>query len=441
MLSRYAPIAASIAAALSLATVPLAAPAAAQAQETAAEDDEAALPIAERAAGAVAVMRGEREALEVFSPTFLAAVSEAQLRALTAQLEAQFGPLQGVDSLDPVDARRARIVLRFERGLGSGGIELAPTAPYLIDGLRLSSFEPLDDSAEAIETELSDLPGEVSVWFGPLGEGEARFSRNPDALHPIGSTFKLYVLSTLARSVEAGERGWDDVVPLSVRSLPSGIMHDWPQGAPVTLHTLATLMISGSDNTATDQLIAVLGRDAVEAEVRAAGHSDPAATLPFLTTLEMFALKSDLERGQAYAAADEAARRAQLARLDAERGGTSEGSGIAPWTEARLIDDVEWFASTADLRALLARIAQQDDATARRIMSVAPAMPPAIADRWDYIGYKGGSEPGVLNYSWLLRDGDGDWHALVMSWKDESNTLSTSLFDMFAQRLIALPEG
>ena len=50
---------------------------------------------------------------------------------------------------------------------------------------------------------------------------------------------------------------------------------DWPKGAPVTLHTLATLMISISDNTATDQLIAIVGRDAIAEELRASGHAEP----------------------------------------------------------------------------------------------------------------------------------------------------------------------
>ena len=47
--------------------------------------------------------------------------------------------------------------------------------------------------------------------------------------------------------------------PMSCRSdrasLPSGITQSWPAGSPVTLQTLATLMISISDNTATDTLV------------------------------------------------------------------------------------------------------------------------------------------------------------------------------------------
>ena len=227
-------------------------------------------------------------------------------------------------------------------------------------------------------------------------------------------------------------------MPLSVRSLPSGTLQDWPLGTPMTLQTLATMMISTSDNTATDQLLAVLGREAVETELRASGHANVEGTLPFLSTLEMFALKSDEARGAAYAAADEAGQRAALAALAGELRGSADNGDIAPWSEARLIDDVEWFASTSDLRGLLRRLVEAEE-NALRIMAVNRAMPERLAKEWDYVGYKGGSEPGVLNYTWLLRDADGTWHTLVMSWKDESNTLTTSTLDLLAQRIVALP--
>src|SRR3546814_8402119 len=61
--------------------------------------------------------------------------------------------------------------------------------------------------------------------------------------------------------------------------------------------------LSVSDNGATDTLIHLLGRDAIEARMRAAGHSDPSRNIPFLTTVEAFALKgnnfADLQIGRA----------------------------------------------------------------------------------------------------------------------------------------------
>ena len=49
------------------------------------------------------------------------------------------------------------------------------------------------------------------------------------------------------------------------RSLPSGITQDWAPGTPASLEQLATLMISISDNTATDALMGLIGRERLEA--------------------------------------------------------------------------------------------------------------------------------------------------------------------------------
>ena len=44
--------------------------------------------------------------------------------------------------------------------------------------------------------------------------------------------------------------------------------------------------------------------------------------------------------------------------------------------------------------------------------------PPADAGRWRYLGYKGGSEPGVIAMSFLAQRQDGDWYALSASWNN-----------------------
>jgi hypothetical protein len=122
--------------------------------------------------------------------------------------------------------------------------------------------------------------------------------------------FKLFILAELDRQVRAGERRWSDVAPLSRKSLPSGMLQDWPEGAPLTLHSLAALMISQSDNSASDTLLHLLGREKVEALLPALGLRNPAANRPFLSTLEAFALKGDDDvLTRRWLATDEAGRR------------------------------------------------------------------------------------------------------------------------------------
>ena len=128
----------------------------------------------------------------------------------------------------------------------------------------------------------------------------------------MGSAFKLAVLSTLQDQIQAGTHAWNDVVTLKPewKSLPSGILQGWPDDAPLTLQTLATLMISQSDNTATDALIAVVGREAVEAKTE---HNRP-----FLTTREAFLTQRPSEWPAVKTlpfAGNEAAKRAVLQEL------------------------------------------------------------------------------------------------------------------------------
>ena len=67
----------------------------------------------------------------------------------------------------------------------------------------------------------------------------------------VGSTVKLAVLAALEQEVEKGRLSWTSIVDLKPewKSFPSGILREWPDGSPLTLHTLAALTIALSDNT------------------------------------------------------------------------------------------------------------------------------------------------------------------------------------------------
>ena len=68
-------------------------------------------------------------------------------------------------------------------------------------------------------------------------------------------------------------------------------MRDEAAGKTFTLREFAEKMISVSDNTATDHLLAFVGRQAVEETVKASGNAAAARNVPFLSTRDVFALK------------------------------------------------------------------------------------------------------------------------------------------------------
>ncbi|QUL38734.1 serine hydrolase [Erythrobacter sp. JK5] len=415
------------------------------AQETDRETDPAPSAIELRSRQVVDVINGDIEPEQVFSASFLATLPPAQIKAFAQSLTSQFGAAIAVERLDPGDGTRAALDVRFERGIARGGLAILPAEDDRISELVFTSVEPIiaaDDSAERIRADLAALPGTTNALFARLGGGgefDPVLAHNDTTQLALGSTFKLYVLSTLARSVADGSRAWDEVVALSEKSFPSGQMQDWPQGSPVTLHTLATLMISISDNTATDQLIATLGREAIEAELVASGNASPSNTVPLLKTRELFAMRgvSD-ELIESYRAADDAGQRRIIAGLtEADVSQDKVQRTFATDTPGAI--DIEWFASPRDLAGLLRRLAGPDGATARDIMAVKPRLTDTLRESWDYAGFKGGSEPGVLNLTWLLRDAKGAYWIATVGWNNPEAKVDPTALEAIAQRMIALP--
>ena len=94
------------------------------------------------------------------------------------------------------------------------------------------------------------------------GACEVVASSGGDDVVPVASVFKLWVLDAAARQVRAGTLRWDTPVIIrdELRSDPSGEAYNIPTGTSVPLQRMLTLMISISDNTATDHVLDLVGR-------------------------------------------------------------------------------------------------------------------------------------------------------------------------------------
>jgi len=329
-----------------------------------------------------------------FSPAFLAQVPLEQVKAIVAQLL----PLLG--SYESITEDGGQYLVRFSDGILPAQISL--DAEGKIQGLFFHPPRPKASGLDEAVARLVELPGRTHLLV--ISDDGILAAHEPEKPLAVGSAFKLAVLAALLDQIETGERAWDDVVRLSdeMKSLPSGILQGWPAGSPLTLHTLATLMISISDNTATDALIHVVGREHVE---EYSLHN-----APFLTTREAFALKNPTnhELLAAYRKADAERRRALLDELAA-----------LPLPPASIFDrgepvaiDVEWFFNTYELCSLMARV--QD----LPLMGVNPGV--ARAADWQRIAFKGGSEPGVLSLVTGLVGHDGKRYCVAATWNNDA---------------------
>jgi beta-lactamase class A len=318
-------------------------------------------------------------------------------------------------------------------------LAVAAASPHLIEGLLITGTEVKGDSLEKVLTDLKALPGRTGFAVAKLGDAPSYVARH-EAERPmaIGSAFKLFLLAELSRSVAAGERRWTDVIPLDRRSLPSGFLQSWPEGAPLTLYTLAGLMISQSDNTATDTLLHALGREKVERILPALGVQAADRNRPFLSTMEAFALKGgkDADAAKRWAAASEAQRREQLAALAKVR---EQDIDSAKFTGApNAIETVEWFASAEDLVRTMDWLRRNGGPKALEVLAINPGIGTETAKEFGYLGFKGGSERGVINLTFLIRTKAGEWHAVAGSWNNPAAPLDDQKFVALMARAVAL---
>jgi beta-lactamase class A len=358
------------------------------------------------------------------APELLAALPPEQLMQTFTESQA-LRPLS-VERRNPGNANTAQVQLATAMGPYLLTVGVEPASPHRISGLF---FNKVPTSYDEAETQLKTLASVIQLHVAELSNAtcqaiEARGSSAPLA---IGSTFKLWVLAALDSKL-ASDAALDWTSPLSIRdelkSLPSGTLQNEPAGTTRTLRQFARAMISVSDNTAADHLIDFVGRTAVELEQRETRHSAPDRNTPWLYTRELFALKL-------WATPDQVAaiRGAQLddkrVLLDQLRSEPLDPGSASAWTSPRLLE-FEWFANGADLCNVLSSLAQRGhfDPQSELLQTLAlnPGVPfdPTV---WPYIGYKGGSEVGVANLSWLLRRADGRWFTLVMTLNDPNHDL------------------
>jgi len=328
-----------------------------------------------------------------FAPSFLAAIPLDQIAAITTQIVAQEGAFE---RLEVRDGAYYAVFAKAENR-----VIVATDAEGRFTGLRL--LPPVARSSDLSDAlaKLSAVGGDVAYLITEGGTDVAAASA--DRPLAVGSSFKLVVLAALRAQIDAKRHAWSDVVPLppAAKSLPSGTYQEWPDGIPITLATYAAQMISLSDNTAADALAQVVGRTALEA-------LSPRNT-PFLTTRELFALKTkNAELREAYRAGDLAARRAILAKLDAQA-----PPGVADLDLSPAYLDIEWHLSNRELCGFMARV--QD----LPLMTINPGVPSPGFKR---IAYKGGSDAGVLNLTSYVTAPSGASYCVSATWNDRTRS-------------------
>lgn len=280
--------------------------------------------------------------------------------------------------------------LKFERGTTT--VVLVRNENGLIQGLWFQEVMPAGMTLDHVAAALATLPGEKALIV--VRGDEVLAEHAPDAELLVASAFKLAVLGAVRDAIQAGTLAWDQVVRYDAAdaSLPSGMLQGYPDGHPITVATLAAMMIALSDNTATDVLIELVGRDRVEAV---------AGIAPILKTAEFFKLKTDQALFQRYVDGSLDERRAVLETLASMPLPSMQAASNGRSAHG-------WRLSVRTLCTLMAGVADLE------LMGINTG---GMADAdWEHIAFKGGNDIGVTNLTYMVTPPDGVPTCVSLTW-------------------------
>ena len=131
-----------------------------------------------------------------------------------------------------------------------------------------------------VEALVGGIDGVVGVAARDLAGG-AEVAVNADEPFPTASVMKVPILFELYRQAEAGRVDLDRRVPYGPeqRVPGSGVLQDLAYGLAPTVKDLATLMITVSDNTATDMVFDLIGAEPLDETIRGLGLTRTAIPL------------------------------------------------------------------------------------------------------------------------------------------------------------------
>lgn len=275
----------------------------------------------------------------------------------------------------------------------------------------------LNEAADRFQT----LAASNSLFVGRVdetGQCQSVIDRQPDLPRALGSIFKMWVVGAVGEHLNDGLSAPEDPISLvASERAAGGIINDEPLGTPFSVRDMAIMMMADSDNTSTDHLHQLVGRDAIEDVVADYGVVETGQLLPFLNISEQFHLFSrfDLPTALSYVNGDPAFRAQFLVNEIIPEGPSFPIS--FPFFHDSLLSTGTWSASARDVcRTLAGMHALPRNSVGFEVVNQAmgyQAAQPGVRSRWDRVWYKGGSLTSgatgqhVLANAWLLqKDGE-----------------------------------
>ncbi|MBQ7528588.1 serine hydrolase [bacterium] len=142
--------------------------------------------------------------------------------------------------------------------------ELEPVPAVVTEQTLESRLNLVKNKANNIVKEYGDMQIGYSIWHIPT---DTSVSHNGDKLFPLASVFKIPVMLNLCTQIQNGQLPYNLDSQLTIHKsdycIGSGILQKSPVNSKLMLDKAVNLMITISDNTATDMLINLMGTDSL----------------------------------------------------------------------------------------------------------------------------------------------------------------------------------
>lgn len=343
------------------------------------------------------------------NPYFLSKLPKEKLIGILKGFEKQEGPCVTIEKVDQNNFLYTTV--KSQRAM-----QLYLDKNQKIRGLWFGNATSFSDKLSIIIDELKKLPGKTSLSYIKNGKTEL-LSYNADLALAVGSSSALYLLQLLDNKVRKTKLNWNSNIKLkqSNKGIPGGRLYSWPNGSPVTIQTLATMLMAYSDETASDHLFSLVRRKSLEQKSK--------KNRPYLSTLEYHKLRS--EKTLKYKEQSLKEKRLSLKKI-----------GKTPWEKMQFIDtpfemdSIGWFFSTKELCKSIFDLRKAPFASVN----------PGIAQRrgWDFASFKMGRAPGVLQYTQLVRPkGSKDHYCVSITWNNPKGEIEPSKVDNLLSRILS----
>ncbi|MDJ0653763.1 MAG: serine hydrolase [Xanthomonadales bacterium] len=281
----------------------------------------------------------------------------------------------------------------------------------------------INQAADRFAT-LSTEPGLLVARVDGNDQCNTIVERNSSALRATASIFKIWVQGAVADAVADRSTTTDEIVlRADSERAPGGPVINEPANTPFTVDELSRLMLGQSDNTATNMLHLLTGRERNNRVVTEFGHATPEALTPFLNISEQFHLffSFPLVTAQGYVNGTEMFQQDFVVNSIEPLGSISDGPNIANNTS--LFTTGSWRASAMDVCSALASQRTWANGSDQAMLVDralgAGVAQPNLRNNWDRVWYKGGSLTTgggldvVLTHAWLLENSGEDPYVVV----------------------------